>query len=70
MACPPSFCQPRREKSQTVFLADNRNISLHQNKRQEFGAGFELETKNAILLPAPEEKYLQSANPGSDDWRY
>jgi len=37
----------------------------YENKRQKSGAGFEIETKNTIVIPTP-KKILQNGNPKSE----
>jgi hypothetical protein len=51
-----------------LFLAGSVILErcAYENKRQKSAAGFEMETKNTIVIPTPNENFLQSANPRSD----
>jgi hypothetical protein len=44
---------PRRQRDLVA-------LRLHENKRQKSAAGFEMETKNTIVIPTPKENFLQS----------
>jgi hypothetical protein len=57
---------PVKRPGTDLFLAGSvYRLRLHEIKRQKSAAGFEMETKNTIVIPTSED-FWQSANPRSD----